>query len=336
MAPRTPLILILTWFAANCCASAISSSSSHSPTRTYAALGDSYAAGAGAGHLIFTPGWGYGCGHWSDAYPVQISNSSKLGFGEFRNLACGGATSSTVLHDQVPRIANSDVVSITVSGNEVEFFMVLNECVYHWWTSSSCEAKLVEARARIESHVLWDNFQALVRGALDRLKPGALLLVTGYARFFNERTDICDHVTFSRTRPLDYLTKAKRTALNHLVGMLNDVIRATAEAYGAVYVDIDAAFEGHRFCEAGVQEPDLGREETWFFNLPSAMTDEVVTKQPLQNPIGVAHGRSIGVSNSDILDMERWRVFHPTSLGHKGIAGVLIDEVVARHDGWVS
>ncbi|KAJ9640646.1 uncharacterized protein PV06_02386 [Exophiala oligosperma] len=325
---KSSLILFLFWFAANCCASAISSR--RSVIRTYAALGDSYAAGAGAGHLIFTPGWGYGCGHWSDAYPIQIANDSRLGVDQFRNLACGGATSSTVLHDQVPHIADSDIVSITVSGNEVEFFVVLNECVYHWWTSSSCEAKLVEARRRIESHVLWDNFQALVRGTLDRMKPRALLLLTGYARFFNAETNICDHVTFSRTRPLDYLIKEKRRALNQLVDMLNDVIRATAEAYGAVYVDIDTAYEGHRFCEDGVQEPDLGRDETWFFNLPPTETDEVLMQQALQIGIWNQHGSSSGVSNSDFLNVERWRVFHPTSLGHRGIAEVLVDEVVAR------
>lgn len=316
------------WFAAYCCASAISSGSS--VTRTYAALGDSYAAGAGAGHLIFTPGWGYGCGHWSDAYPVQVANDSSLSINDFRNLACGGATSRTVLHDQVPHIANSDVVSITVSGNEVEFFVVLNECVYHWWTSSSCEAKLVEARRRIESHVLWDNFQALVRGALDNMKPGALLLLTGYAKFFNEQTDICDHATFSRTRPLDYLTKKKRKALNQLVDMLNDVIRATADAYSAVYVDIDTAYEGHRFCEDGVHEPDLGRDETWFFNLPPTEADEVLTKQTWQIRSWDGHGSSSGLSDNDFLNVERWRVFHPTSLGHRGIAEVLVDEVVTR------
>ncbi len=303
--------------------------------RTYAALGDSYAAGAGAGHLIFTPSGGLGCGHYSDAYPVQVANSTNLDIENFKNLACGGMTSVTVLRDQVPHIGGADVVTVTVSGNEVDFFVVLNECVYHWWPSSTCEAELAKARGLIESHVLWDNFQALVRGAGEKLQPDALLLVTGYARFFNDHTNICDHVTFSRTRPLDYLTRAKRKTLNQLVMMLNDVIRATAEVHGAVYVDIDAAFEGHRFCEEEVQEPDLRRHETWFFNLPSAETSMHVSEQMLrvQNQNLQAHGGINRLPNGDFPNIETWRVFHPTSLGHKGIAMVIMDEVLARTAG---
>jgi hypothetical protein len=300
--------------------------------RSYAALGDSYATGAGAGHLIFTPGAGFGCGHYSDAYPVQVANSTNLDIEEFKNLACGGMTSATVLREQVPHIGGSDVVSVTVSGNEVNFFVVLNECVYHWWPSSTCEAALAKARGLIESHVLWDNLQALVRGAREKLEADALLLVTGYARFFNDQTEICDHVTFSRTRPLDYLTKAKRKTLNQLVTMLNDVIRASAEVHGAVYVDIDTPFEGHRFCEEGVQEPDLGREKTWFFNLPSVETDEYVSEQMLlvQNQNLQENGKIKRLANGDFPNIETWRVFHPTSLGHRGIAMKITDEVLAR------
>ncbi|KAK4943536.1 hypothetical protein LTR10_016830 [Elasticomyces elasticus] len=292
-------------------------------TRSYAALGDSYAAGAGAGYPL---GLGLGCGYFSDAYPVQVANSSLLDIKNVRILACGGAITLTVLHDQIPLVGDPDLLSVTVSGNEVDFVGVLNECVYHFWPSSTCEAEVAKARRLTES-ALGDNLRALIRGANERLRPGALLIVTGYARFFNAQTDLCDHATFSRTRPLDYLTKAKRRTLNGLVDILNDVIRATAEAYGAVYLDIDTVFEGHRFCEEGVQEPDIERSETWFFNIPAPETVQTLTEQRLQlqtlESSQVEAGRI-----KHYADAKVFRIFHPTSLGHKRISEALVEKVM--------
>ena len=291
--------------------------------RSYAALGDSYAAGAGAGYPL---GMGLGCGYFSDAYPVQVANNSVLNIEDVRILACGGATTLTVLHDQVPLVGDPDLMSITVSGNEVDFVGVLNECVYHFWPRSTCEAEVAKARQLIES-ALGDNMRALIRGANKRLRPGALLVVTGYARFFNSETDICDHATFSRTRPLDYLTKAKRRTLNGLVDILNDVIRATVEAYGAVYLDVDAVFEGHRFCEEGVQEPDIERSETWFFNIPAPETLQALTEERVQlQTLKSSQVEAGGIKH--YADAKVFRIFHTTSLGHKRISETLVEKVM--------
>lgn len=322
------LCLCLSSLAAN------SSPTALSPLRriiqSYAALGDSYAAGAGAGLPQ-----GFACGRYSDAYPVQVANSTRLSIQEsdFKNLACGGTTSATVLRDQVPHIANSDLASITVGGNEVDFFLVLNACIYHWWPASTCEAAIVKARGLIESSVLQNNFQELVSGAVQRLKPSALLLVTGYARFFNDQTDYCNHATFSRSRPLDYLTKTKRRALNQLLVLLNDVIRATAEVHGAVYLDIDSAFEGHRFCEEGVQEPDIEREETWFFNLPAADMGQDAPAQGWRLQVWSSAPDSEEARLHGFPNMEALRTFHPTSLGHLGISEAIVKEALAQVAG---
>ncbi|KAL2422581.1 hypothetical protein ABEF91_004835 [Exophiala dermatitidis] len=282
---------------------------------SYAALGDSYAAGAGAGSPLSV------CGRFTDAYPIQIASDIGLDIrgSPFRHLACGGSTSTSVLYSQVPDIGNADLVTITVAGNEVDFSQVLNECIYHWHPFSTCEAAITESRRLLESSVLWNNFDALVAGTVERMKPHSLLLVTGYARFFNEKTDLCDHVTFSRTRPLDYLTKSKRSSLNALVEMLNEVIRATAQVHGALYVDIDTAFAGHRFCEDGVHEPDLERTDTWFLNLPPSDFGGGGRGQLLQGPERTPERHRAHVDGSGLPTLEDWVTFHPTTLGHRGI-----------------
>ncbi|KAH0839140.1 hypothetical protein AYO21_04733 [Fonsecaea monophora] len=303
----------------------------HRSIRSYAAIGDSYASGAGAG----TPGWppyaDFRCGRYSDAYPIQVANNSLINIdkAKFKHLACGGLTSTVILRDQVPYIGDSDLVTLTASGNDVNFFVVLNECVYHWQPSIGCEAQLVKAREIIETTALL-NLENIISGAVQHLKPGALLIVTGYARFFNEDTDYCDTATFSQTRPLDYLTKTKRRELNQLVMMLNDVIKATTELHGAVYLDIDGAFDGHRFCEPGVEEPEIDRSDTWFFNMPPPDITLSLVGSASQEFLGDDEGMPDPQVVPEWPQIKKWRVFHPTGPGHHGISEVVVREILRR------
>jgi len=286
--------------------------------RSYAALGDSYAAGDGAGSSRLLPD--VGCGRFSRAYPVQIADDVGLDVycGTFKNLACGGASTSSVLRTQAPWIGCADIVTLTVGGNEVDFFLLLNECVHQWKPFSTCEAELAKARGLVQSTRFIDNFDRLIAGITRKLRPGAQLMVTGYAQFFNDITDQCGRISFSKTDPSNHLTKELRREFNQMVTMLNDVIKAAAAAHGALYVDMDMVFEGHRFCETGVVEPDPLRSDTWFFNLLYPDTDRIssvnyATKAKHQEPQASLLGPI-----RDFLDLTK--VFHPTSDGHAAIA----------------
>jgi len=271
------------------------------------------------------PHFDIGCGRFSDAYPVQIANSSDLDIegSAFKNLACGGQSTLTVLRGQVPQIKDSQIVTLTVGGNEVDFFAVLNECVHQWRPLSTCEKEWQKSRGLIESSEFIDNFGRLVKETVQTLKPGARLLVTGYARFFNENTEYCDHVTFSRTDPSNLLTREVRMKLNDLINKLNDVIVAAVQTYGAEYINMDKIFERHRFCEEGVLEPDPHRDDTWFFNLrytgdADLLSEDKVSEEPTQqgllDPI------------KDFFDLTR--TFHPTSLGHKAIKEEILRQIL--------
>jgi SAGA-associated factor 73 len=295
---------------------------------SYTAIGDSYASGAGAGEGAWPPSQSFRCGRYSDAYPIQVANNSLINIDKsnFKHLACGGLTSVLILKDQVPYIAkDTDLVTLTASGNDVEFFKVVNECVYHWSPTIGCEAQLVRARNIIETTAL-QNLENIIAATTARLKPGARLIVTGYAKFFNEHTDECNNSTFSQTRPLDFLTKKKRRDLNQLVTMLNTVIKATALLHRATYVDIDHAFEGHRFCEPGVIEPDLEREDTWFFNIPPG--DLGMLAHGAQQPFLGQTSMPDPEGAPEWPQMRTWRVFHPQPAGHTGISQVVVQEIL--------
>ena len=277
----------------------------------YAALGDSYAAGAGL------------CGGFDSAYPVMIANDTRLDFMEFLNLACGGASTASVKKTQVPHIGDADVVTITVGGNEIEFFAVLNACVYEWLPSTSCEKEMTRAKTLAQSDTLLKSFNSMIESTMQHSKPGAKVLITGYARFFNDTTSQCDHASFSRKHADNLLTKEVRRNFNQMVDAINFVIKSAAEVHGAIYVDIDPAFEGHRFCEANVVEPS-DSDDTWFFNLKydgnqARLASQALLQTTFPNPF------------KDFLDLVK--TFHPTRLGHKAIAEVVMEELVGKQAG---
>ncbi len=162
-----------------------------------------------------------------------------------------------------------------------------------------------------------------------------------------------------------YLTTDHRIKLNDLVKRLNTKIMAAVDQvtqtleFGEVrYIDIDLAFENHRFCEPGVLEPNNKRPDTWFFLLtgpdtlpsgnlidqpdggdpvsPSPEDCDAILKgeaPPLGDPFGMylicAARKGIAEGNqlADWLNVtdnlwlpEAWaKAFHPKSNGHHGI-----------------
>lgn len=282
---------------------------------TYAALGDSYAAGDGAGSPRLPPAPDFGCGRFSSSYPVVVSQDPALGINPltgFLNAACGGASTTSVRTTQAPLLLGRDwdAVTVTVGGNEIDFFPVLNACVYGFYPVGNCEAELVRAREHVESGGVLDSMRAMIKGLSERVD--GRVLVTGYARFFNEETAWCDEVSFSRREPKRYLTRSMRFEFNHIVALLNDVIRSSTEVYEADYVNIDTIFEGHRFCEEGGRER-MNSNDTWFFNMQPAdsLLAPEYRQQILSNPI------------KDFRDMTR--AFHPTASGHAAIANKIAE-----------
>lgn len=280
---------------------------------SYTALGDSYASGDGAGSSSWIPRGDPLCGRFSDAYPVRIANSSILSIDpkKFRNAACGGASSVSILLTQLSSIQDSKITTLTVGGNEVDFFTILNECVHQWRPLRTCDAQLKASEDKIEDPNLSRNFNNMLYYGVKRLSTGARLLVTGYATVFNEETTQCDPATFSVRDPDNFLSRELRARFNNLVRGLNEKIRNAAEAQGAEYVDIDTALEGHRFCEEGVVEPDTMREETWLFNLKYENKNDNQMLKEMDHNQHIFEEQTLSPNPvGDFFDLTR--VFHPT------------------------
>jgi lysophospholipase L1-like esterase len=110
------------------------SSSSRQPARhatlRWVALGDSYSAGVGSdngpegcdhGHLYAS--------YASRAEPTFAAHSARP-LRSFQLLACGGATTQDIEHDQLPRTQGADIVTLTAGGNDIGFVDFVERCFF--------------------------------------------------------------------------------------------------------------------------------------------------------------------------------------------------------------
>ncbi|KAI1757742.1 SGNH hydrolase [Xylaria castorea] len=245
----------------------------------FIALGDSYSAGIGTG----VDGEENDCRQGIHAHAQLIA--ADQGPTAFQFLSCTGATTANVMaggeNSQIDRFNTSlpaDFALLSVGGNDLGFFEVMNACVFRFYNfySGTCETALAHSRANLESAEFEIRLRIVIMEILDKVrwekKPRFTVTLTGYARFFNELTDGCDDMSFGIWWNGPRLTKKLRSEMNALVLTVNAKLRKTINAINAdftkdklIFVDYDDAFEGHRFCEPNVTEPDYERADTWFF-----------------------------------------------------------------------
>lgn len=193
----------------------------------YVALGDSYAAGLGAG----TPK--DACGRSSYGYPSLIAKVGRL---DLTLAACSGATMADVASGQLASVTpDADFVTIQVGGNDVGFVPVLSLCAQPD-NDASCAAGVAQSRAYLAGGFA-ANATALFAATRARA-PKATLIVVGYPRLFNG-TDCSPLVAFSA---------AEQSLINGTVVTLNQQLEAAARQVGARFANPTQAFTGHAWC----------------------------------------------------------------------------------------
>jgi lysophospholipase L1-like esterase len=196
----------------------------------YVALGDSYSSGVGA------PGQTGICLRGSNGYPAQWARHNDPA--TYRNVACGGAVTSDVRTFQVPFLsAKTDLVSITIGGNDAGFASTVISCTIG--TDASCAATVASARTYV-TQTLPGALDATYR-AIRQHAPNAHVVVLGYPRLFDETTAACG---------IGGMSLAKRRVLNDGADDLAAVIQDRAQAAGFTFADVRGRFDGHGVCSA--------------------------------------------------------------------------------------
>ncbi|MEV7619099.1 SGNH/GDSL hydrolase family protein [Microbacterium sp. NPDC089321] len=191
-----------------------------SASTSYAALGDSYAAGQGAGSYLNTT-----CYVSSKGYPALIDADRKITL--TARPACSGASTSEVIGSQVGQIATTTTrVTLTAGGNDVGFGAVVEDC-FVLVSQTDCQAAIDAGNALVASGELAARITATV-AAIKARAPQAVVIVTGYPRLFEPT-----------------VTRAHAQDVNAGTTALNAAIRDGAVAAGARFVDVETAFAGH-------------------------------------------------------------------------------------------
>jgi len=201
----------------------------------YVALGDSYSSGVGTG--VYDPASG-DCRRSPLSYPPLWAGQNQPA--SFGFVACSGARTDDVLANQISALqTNTDLVTITIGGNDVGFAAVLGTCTFAE-SDRTCFAAVdtAEAFARSALPGRLSRTYAAIRSAA----PDARVIVLGYPRLF-ELTPGCDDPLAPNL--------ARRERLNEGSDVLNTVIQKTvSEQPGFSFADVRSRFAGHGVCSA--------------------------------------------------------------------------------------
>jgi lysophospholipase L1-like esterase len=198
----------------------------------YVALGDSYAAGLGAGGTIASTG---SCERSSKAYPALWRRAHDPA--SYVSRACSGATTEDVRARQLGALRpETTLVSVTAGGNDVGFGPVMRACATSG--SGTCVADVDAAektmRTQLPGHL--DTLYAAIR----RGAPNARVVVVGYPRLYHVGVWWCLG-----------LTDTARSKINEAANVLDRVIAAAASRAGFTFADVRPAFVGHEICDGG-------------------------------------------------------------------------------------
>jgi lysophospholipase L1-like esterase len=198
----------------------------------YVALGDSYSSGVGTGVYDAASG---ACQRSPVSYPpLWVAEHHPASF-EF--VACSGATTADVRANQISALQpTTDLVTITIGGNDAGFGPVLQTCTVAE-SDRTCLAA-VDAAEAFERTVLRDRL-ARTYAAIRAAAPHAHVVVLGYPRLFELTPSCADPLAPNLTR---------RSKLNEGADVLNSVIRSASQQHAFSFTDVRDRFAGHGVC----------------------------------------------------------------------------------------
>ncbi|MFE7776726.1 SGNH/GDSL hydrolase family protein [Streptomyces sp. NPDC057445] len=195
----------------------------------YVALGDSYSSGLGAGSYIGSSG---DCKRTNRAYPALWAAANSPS--SFAFTACSGARTGDVLANQLgPVTPATDLVSITIGGNDAGFADVMTTCVLQ--SESTCVARVEEAKRFVDTTLpgRLDSVYSAIRSRAS----AARVVVLGYPRFYKLGGNC-----------IAGLTERERTAINGGADHLNAAVAKRAADHGFTFADVVPTFTGHEIC----------------------------------------------------------------------------------------
>ena len=235
----------------------------------YVALGDSFAAVGRIAPGAWAGGGPVTCVRTDDAYPTVVAR--ELGVGTFVNATCGGATlddfwepGRTGAPPQLEALdEDTDLVSMTIGGNDVGFAAVIIACalrpntapelhpvvdsvtgrVSEGFDSSTGCADVIDRQAPAAMEVLDERLDQAYAEIAER-SPNARVVTVGYLSAVPEDDQIIRESP--ACAPFMAIPQEERAKVRSFQDSINQVVRDAAERNGATVVIPDEP--GHSMC----------------------------------------------------------------------------------------
>ncbi|HEX6418266.1 MAG TPA: SGNH/GDSL hydrolase family protein [Acidimicrobiales bacterium] len=216
----------------------------------YVALGDSFTAGPLIPNQTLDP---LGCLRSDRDYPHQVQRA--LGFGQFRDVSCSGATTRhmTEAHNVWPGpnppqfdalTAGTTVVTLGIGGNDIGFASIIEDCATLSPFGTPCRDRYVVNGVDTLAQRIRDTaprIAATIQGIRQR-SPAATVLVLGYPAIVPDTGYGCWPSLPLAWLDVPYLRSTHKA--------LNAMIADQARANGAVYVDVYTPSIGRDACRS--------------------------------------------------------------------------------------
>jgi lysophospholipase L1-like esterase len=229
---------------------AAAGASGQGPVRHYVALGDSYAAGTGLPQQTDAE-----CRRSKGSYPSWLAETYKPAV--FKDVTCSGATTRSLWNKQgsaAPQVdaltKDTDLVTVTLGGNDLGFSDVLTTCVLAGLTTKEgtpCRDQLLNSGKNLDAD--FAQLSTRVPDMLTDIKrrsPEARIVVVGYPNPFPT-----DGSTCGSSVPL---AKGDVTWLNQTTNRLNLLLETAAYTKQAEFVDISSLFRGKDMCQPSSEQ----------------------------------------------------------------------------------
>ncbi|ROO85319.1 lysophospholipase L1-like esterase [Actinocorallia herbida] len=209
--------------------------------RKYVALGDSFAAGPGIPRELNEK-----CERSSRNY-AQVLAEGRLAL---TDVTCKGATTDALFHRQKAGVAaqldslaaDTELVTLTVGGNDIGFGGILRTCVFASFLRGCKRIFTANGKDRIEAKIA--ATAPKIDKALERIRakaPHAVIVVVGYLRLLPDTAN-CGKSIAVEPEDIPYLAAKERS--------LNTMLARRAAAFGALSVDPFEPSTGHDACRS--------------------------------------------------------------------------------------
>jgi len=245
-------------------------------TGTYAALGDSVAAGAGLPLMDNDPDT-LACARSSQAYPHAVAQASQI---PLAHIACSGASisngvlgsqtvGSLTLDNQIDQaFANGTpkVITLTIGANDIHWSSFLQKCY-----TSTCGSWSDSAAVGVSLGELYFNMNRVLH-KISSMSDGQppKVIVTGYFLPLSNQTPTCANTQGLTPDEINWIRREG--------SYLNDVLKASTYFYHfATFAAVD--FGGHELCSADPWVQGLGAPAPFH---PTAAGQQAIAQAVLQ------------------------------------------------------